>query len=294
MKILLTGGNGFVGSALGLALVKQGHEVVAVSRDPSRTRLPFSAEVRDWDSLKGGMLGIDAIFHLAGEPVAQRWTPEVKKKILASRVDTARLLREAVQGSPGARPAVFFSASAIGYYGDRGDELLREDSFPGKDFLAGVCVEWEKAAQAFRPLCGRVAIFRIGLVLGPGGGAMEKILPPFKLGLGGRLGRGEQWMSWIHLDDLLSFFLSALADHSIKGVYNAVAPAPARNKDFTRALAAHLGRPAALPVPAFALKLALGEMSAALLASERVSCEKALGAGFRFRYPDLASAFATL
>jgi len=293
MRILLTGASGFVGQKLGLALTSRGEEVIAVVRNAAKTKLPFRAELREWGNL-GNLAGIDAILHLAGESVAQRWSDQAKKKIISSRVDTARQLREALTNSPAARPLTFLSASAIGFYGDRGEELLRENSFPGKDFLSTVCVEWEKAAQAFQPLCGRVVSLRIGLVLGADGGAMTKILPPFKLGLGGRLGSGEQWMSWIHLDDLVSLLLFALDQSSIKGVYNAVSPGPVKNKEFTQTLAETLGRPAVLPVPAFALKLAFGEMSSALLGSQNVSSEKVSAAGFRFRFPGIAEALKAL
>ena len=290
MKVLLTGATGFVGQKLGLALAKAGHQVVAVARDPSRAKLEYSAEVRDWDSLKGDMLGFDAVINLAGEPVAQSWTPEAKRRILSSRTGAAKSIREALQSSPGARPLVLLSASGIGFYGDKGDALLREDLLPGDDFLAKVCVDWEKAALAMQPLVGRVAVFRIGMVLGRGGGALAKMLPPFKLGLGGRLGSGEQWISWIQLDDLVSLFLHALENPSVKGVYNAAAPAPVKNKDFTRALAEAVKRPALLPAPAFGLKLALGEMSSMLLGSQRASADKIQATGFRFRYPGLKEA----
>lgn len=290
MKVLLTGASGFVGQRLGLALVQAGHQVVAVGRDPSRMKLEFSAEKRDWDSLQGAMLGIDAIINLAGEPVAQSWNPETKRRILSSRVDSARRLREALQSSPGSRPLVLLSASGIGFYGDQGDKILQESLLPGEDFLAKVCVEWEKAALAMQPLVARVAVFRIGMVLGKGGGALAKMLPPFRLGLGGRLGSGEQWVSWIQLEDLVQLFLFALDNPGVKGVFNAVAPAPVKNIDFTRELAAAVKRPAVLPAPAFALKLALGEMSSMLLGGQRASPQKIQDAGFRFRYPALGDA----
>lgn len=292
MKVLLTGATGFVGQKLGLALVNAGHQVVAVSRDPSRMKLDFSAEKRDWESLRGQMLGIEAIIHLAGEPVAQSWSPSTKKKIISSRVDTARRLREALESSPGSRPLVLLSASGVGFYGDGGERLLEESLLPGDDFLARVCVDWEKTALAMQPLVGRVAVLRIGMVLGQGGGALAKMLPPFQLGVGGRLGSGEQWMSWIQLEDLVQLFLFALANPAVKGVFNAVAPQPVKNKDFTKALAAALHRPAFAAVPAFALKLALGEMSQMVLGGQRASCKKAMDAGFRFRYPSLPDALA--
>lgn len=293
MKVLLTGASGFVGQQLGLALTARGDEVIAVVRDPRKAKLPFKAELREWGAL-GDFAGIDAIVHLAGEPVAQRWEPWVKRTILSSRVDTARQLREALQDSPAVRPRVYVSASAIGFYGDRGDTLLAENELPADYFLSDVCVDWEKSASAFRNLVGRVAVLRFGMVIGEGGGAMAKMLPAFKLGVGGRLGSGEQWMSWIHLDDLVSMLLFAIDEPSIKGVYNAVAPGAAKNKDFTAALGKALGKPAVLPVPAFALRLLLGEMSTMLLFSQKVSPEKITAAGFRFRFADLPSALKNL
>lgn len=293
MKVLLTGASGFVGNKLGLALVHNGHEVVAVARDPGKTKLPFKAELRSWDKL-GDLGGVDAIIHLAGETVAQRWSPEAKKKIISSRVDSAKKLREALERSPGARLSAFLCASAVGYYGDGGDKSLAENELPGKDFLAEVCVEWEKAAAAFRPFSGRVASFRIGLVLGRDGGALPKMLPAFKLGLGGRLGAGEQWMSWIHVSDLVALFLFALENSSIRGVYNAVAPQPAKNKDFTKALGEAIGRPTRIPVPGLALRALMGEMSGMLLGGQRASALKIEEAGFRFRYPALSEALRSL
>lgn len=289
MRVLLTGASGFVGKKLGLALVKRGDEVVAIVRNPAKTKLPFKAELRAWDSI-GDLSGIDSIVHLAGETVAQRWSLETKKRIVNSRVDSARQLREAMAKSPGARLESYISASAVGYYGDTGDKLVTETARAGSDFLAEVCVDWEKSAAAFRQKAGRVTCLRIGVVLGKGGGALAKMLPAFKLGLGGRLGSGEQWMSWIHVDDLVALLLFALDTPAIKGVYNAVAPGAVKNKDFTAELGKALGRPARIPVPSLALRLAMGEMSEILLGGQKASAEKISDAGFRFRYPVLSEA----
>lgn len=285
MRVLLSGASGFVGKALGQALTQRGDQVVAVVRDPAKTKLPFPAEMISWNAA-APLANIDAVIHLAGESVAQRWSASTKEKILRSRVDTARQLRKLVSG----RPAVYISASAIGYYGDRGDELLNEEAAPGNDFLAGVCREWEATARDWEGAASRVAIFRFGVILGRHGGALEKMLPVFRAGVGGRLASGQQWMSWVHLDDVVGMLLHALDRNSIKGVYNAVAPAPVRNSEFTEVLAHVLHRPALLPVPAFALKLAAGEMSAIFLASQRVSAEKIQASGFSFKYPSLAPA----
>lgn len=293
VKVLLSGATGFVGRQLGLALTARGDEVIAIVRDAKKTKLPFKAELREWSAL-GDFTGIDAIVHLAGETVAQRWEPWTKRTILSSRVDTARQIREALQNSPAVRPRVYLSASAIGIYGDRGDALLKENELPANYFLSDVCVDWEKSATAFRNLVGRVVMLRLGMVIGEGGGAMSKMLPAFKLGLGGRLGSGEQWMSWIHLQDLVTMLLFAIDEPSIKGVYNAVAPGFVKNKDFTAELGKALGKPARLPAPAFALRLLLGEMSTMLLYSQKVSPEKITAAGFRFRFADLPSALKNL
>ncbi len=293
VKVLISGASGFVGKKLGLALTARGDQVIAVVRDAKKAKLPFKAELREWDKL-GDFTGVDAIVHLAGETVAQRWEPWTKRLILSSRVDTARQLREALENSPAVRPQAYISASAIGIYGDRGEALLKENELPGSDFLSDVCVDWEKSAQAFRAKVGRVAIFRFGLVIGPGGGAMAKMLPAFKLGLGGRLGSGEQWMSWIHVDDLVNMLLFAMDDSAIKGVYNAVSPVPIKNQEFAATLGQALRKPARLPAPAFVLRLLLGDMSSMLLGSQKVSAEKISAAGFRFRFPGLAEALKNL
>jgi uncharacterized protein (TIGR01777 family) len=190
------------------------------------------------------------------------------------------------------RPSVLVSASAIGYYGSRGDEVLTEQSPPGSGFLPEVCVEWEREAQAAARLGVRVALLRIGIVLGPGGGMLKSVLPPFKAGLGGRLGSGKQWMSWIHLDDLAGMIVFAIEDARVNGPVNAVAPQPVRNSDFTLAVAHTVHRPAVFPVPLFALKLRFGEMAEVILESQRVSPEAATSAGFRYRYPSLDEALA--
>jgi uncharacterized protein (TIGR01777 family) len=227
--------------------------------------------------------------YLAGAPVAQRWTREARRKIRASRIEGARLLIAALSRLS-QKPSALICASAIGIYGARGDEVLTESSPPGQGFLADVCREWESSADLAKVLGLRVVKLRIGVVLGPGGGALARMLPPFKAGLGGRLGSGRQWMSWIHLDDLVELVRFAVEQPSLRGVVNATSPNPVTNAAFTAALAAVLKRPAVLPVPAFALKMAFGAMAEILLDSQRVLPQVAQAVGFQFQYPDLEPA----
>jgi uncharacterized protein (TIGR01777 family) len=285
-RIVLTGASGFVGRALGAALAARGDAVIAVTRhgDAAKAGVPFAAEVASWEGLPA-LRHVDALVHLAGEPVAQRWTAAAKDRIVSSRLEGARLLLEAATRFEGRRPEVLVSASGIGYYGDRGDEPLDEGSSPGTGFLAQTCVAWERAAQDGPPVVPRVAIHRLGMVLGKGGGALAKMAPPFRLGLGGRIGSGRQWVSWVHLDDLVAQLLGSIDDPSRKGVYNAVAPEPVRNAEFTEALARALGRRARFPVPAPALRLAFGEMAGMLLEGQRVAPGRLAAEGFVFRYP---------
>jgi uncharacterized protein (TIGR01777 family) len=232
------------------------------------------------------------VVHLAGEPLAQRWTAEAKRTIRESRVEGTRaLVGSLARLSP--RPAMLVSASAVGIYGSRGDQLLTEDSAPGSGFLADVCAEWERTAGVANALGIRVVIVRTGVVLGHGG-ALARMLPVFKLGLGGRLGSGRQWMSWIHIDDLTALIEFVLSGARLRGPVNATAPNPVTNAEFTRTLASALHRPAFAVVPAFALKMLFGEMASVLLDSQRVLPKAAQAAGFQFRYPDLGPALAGL
>jgi uncharacterized protein (TIGR01777 family) len=240
-----------------------------------------------------GLRDADAVINLAGEPVAQRWNDDVKRRIRESRVTGTRNL-VAGMAKLAKRPAVLVCSSAVGYYGSRGDQILDESSAPGDDFLAGVCVEWEKEAQAAEPLGVRVARIRTGIVLDARGGALQRMLPPFKLGLGGRLGHGGNWMSWIHAEDLVELYRFALETSSAHGPFNGTAPSPVTNSDFTKALADAVHRPAIFPVPELALKLLFGEMGTVLLSSQRAVPRAAVDAGFRFRFPELAGALADL
>jgi uncharacterized protein (TIGR01777 family) len=284
MRILVTGITGFIGRKLGERLAGEGHEIVALVRDPG-VRLPFPADLKGWDTKE--ISGIDAVIHLAGESIAaRRWSEAQKKRILSSRTETARKLGRIVKNPP-----LLISASGIGFYGDRGEEELTESSPRGGGFLADVCEEWENSAKEIG--AARTVMLRTGMVLGRDGGALAKILPLFRAGLGGKLGSGRQWVSWIHLDDIVSLYLFALKNGGLEGAVNAVAPFPVTNEEFTKVLAKAVNRPAVLPAPSFALKLALGEMSTLLLASQRVK-ETVSGRGFPFKYRSLSQAMAEI
>lgn len=292
MKIAISGASGLIGRRLLKALVAQGHSLHVWSRHAG-TNLPGGIGISVWDPVKGepaaaDLKQADAIIHLAGEPLAQRWTPEVRRRIRDSRVIGTRHLVHAL-GLIDRRPQVLISASAVGYYGSRRDELLTEASSAGSGFLADVCMEWEQEAQAAESLGMRVVRLRTGVVLDARGGALAKMLPPFRFGLGGRLGDGRQWMSWIHIDDLVGIITHFL-NTPLGGPVNAVAPNPVTNAEFTRTLAATIRRPAIFPVPVFALRLMFGEMSSVLLDSQKVVPRAAEAAGHPFRYPELAPA----
>lgn len=291
MIIAVTGASGFVGRALVPALRRSGHTVRTVGRGSS-------SDVR-WDPRAGALRaadldGVDAVVHLAGASVSERWTPEHKREILESRVKGTSLIATTIAAMP-RKPRVLVSASAIGIYGSRGDEWLLEDSTTGSDFLAEVGRAWESNADAARDAGIRVVHPRIGIVLSPAGGALAKMLPAFRLGAGGPMGSGRQWMSWIALDDLIGAMQFALTAEALAGPVNAVAPSPVTNAAFGTALGAALHRPAIVPVPAFALRLMFGEMAeATVLASQRVRETKLTGAGYTFRYPELDGALRHL
>ncbi len=293
MKMTLTGATGFLGSALTAQLRTDGQELRILSRNP-RGRPGYFA----WNPVAGrppeaSLAGADAVIHLAGEPVAQRWSPAVKAAIRSSRVDGTRHLVEALTTlSP--RPQVLVCASATGYYGDRGAEVLTEQSKPGRGFLPDTCKEWESTADLARALGIRVVKLRTGVVLGRGGGALAKMLPPFRAGIGGPLAGGGQWMSWIHVQDMVRLIGWAVLNQGVAGPVNCVSPNPVTNKDFTRILAAGLHRPAFFPVPGFALKMLYGEMASVLTESQRVIPQAALDLGFRFQRPELGEALSDL
>ena len=292
MKVLVSGASGFVGSRLTARLTDDGHQVTRLVRSHPK---PERAEIQ-WDAAAGGLepsalAGFDAVVHLAGENISQgRWTDAKKARIRHSRVRGTQLLAQTL-ARPAGRPKVLVTASAIGFYGNRGDEQLDEQSPPGSGFLADVCRQWESATEPAAEAGIRVVPLRLGLVLSSTGGALAKMLPIFRLGLGGPLGSGRQYVSWITLDDVIGAIQHAIAADSLRGPVNAVAPHPVTNREFTRALGRALRRPALLPVPAFALRVILGQMAnELLLASTRVVPRRLLDSGFRFRDPGLESA----
>ncbi len=303
MRVLVAGASGLVGKRLVDRLLEAGHEVVALSRAPEVTELelPVRCTTFRWDPEVGNLDdealdGVDAIVQLAGESVGDgRWTPARKASILDSRVAATRLLINAVNDRPAEdRPGVFVSASAIGFYGDRADEPLDESAAEGEGFLADVCIEWESEVAGAEDAGMRAVCLRTGIVLSRAGGALPRLLLPFRLMVGGRVGSGKQWMSWIHLDDLVSLYIFALENDDVVGPINAVAPHPVTNRQFTRALGRALSRPALLPAPAWALRALLGEMSALVLDSQRVHPAAVLEAGFRFDYEALEHALEDL
>jgi hypothetical protein len=296
IKALITGGTGLLGREL---LVKQQDSVV-LSRDPARaSRERGVGRAVRWDSASApapieALQGIDIVFNLAGEPVAEgRWTEDKKRRIRDSRVLGTRNLVAGLRALD-RKPEVLVSASAVGYYGDRGDEELDETSQAGRGFLAEVCSEWEREALAAEALGVRVVCVRIGIVLAPGGGALARMLTPFKMGAGGRLGSGKQWMPWIHIDDVVGVLLHAGRTAAIRGVMNAVSPEPVTNAEFTRALGRAVHRPAFLAVPMTALHIAFGEMSEVLMASQRVLPRVAERTGYRFKHAGLEGALAAV
>lgn len=286
MQIGLTGASGFVGRALVRAATRRGHEVVAFSRDPKRV-VHDTIETRAFSTTAApDFRGCEAIVHLAGENIAGFWTAAKKRRIRESRIEGARRV---VEGIRAASPEVFVCASAIGYYAGGGETELHEDAPPGRGFLAEVCQATEREAIAAENTC-RVARLRFGIVLGPGGGALGQMLPVFRLGLGGKLGDGRQWWSWIHLEDLATMLLFAVENMEVRGVLNATSPWPVRNADFTRVLAKLLHRPAFTRVPRWALKLLFRDLAGEFLESRRVAPAAATALDFPFKFPELEPA----
>ncbi|QPJ64690.1 MAG: TIGR01777 family protein [Candidatus Nitrohelix vancouverensis] len=297
MKIMVTGATGFIGKELVKRLNDKGHEMVVLTRKPEAARfnIPVECELREWEpegkALSPSIMkGIDAVINLAGEGIANGlWTDTRKQKIMNSRVSSVRRLVDAmVQCNK--RPRVFVSASAIGFYGDRGDESLDETAREGEGFLSRVCQRWENEIFETKDSGIRTVALRFGMVLGHDGGALGAMEPAFRLGLAGRLGDGRQWMSWIHIHDLVDLLIHAVEQPGMNGIYNAVSPNPVRNLEFTKTLGQTLKRPTILPVPAFALRLLLGELSGLLLASQRVSADKIVKTGFNFNFANLKDA----
>jgi uncharacterized protein (TIGR01777 family) len=298
MRVVVTGATGVLGRALVGALLARGDEVVALSRDERRARQVLGARVEPyaWPSPtdapppEDALAGADAVVHLLGEPVAQRWTTEAKERIRRSRVDGTRSLAQGLLAlAPDRRPGTLVSQSATGYYGPRGDESLSEDAPAGHDFLAGVVVAWEREALVAASDL-RVAVTRTGVVLSPEGGALAKMLPFFRLGIGGPVAGGRQYVPWVHLDDVVGAMLFCVDNPQAGGPINLTAPNPVTNAQLSRALGRVLGRPAVLPVPAFALKLLYGEMAQIVTTGQRVLPARLGQLGHRFRHPELEAA----
>jgi len=299
MKILVCGATGLIGSSVCKLLSQDGHDVSATSRSATKSQGLAAKEVHQWDPQAGppseqALEGVDAVVNLVGEPIdARRWSDEQKKLIRDSRVVTTRNLVDGLRSSR-TKPAVLVNGSAVGYYGNRGDEILEETASPGHGFMSEVCLEWEREAQRATEMGIRSVQVRTGVVLSREGGALKKMLMPFKLGIGGRLGSGKQWFPWIHIDDIAGIFRHSTIDSSVAGPVNGVSPNLATNAEFTRALAESLHRPAFLPVPEMSLKVLLGEMSEVLFDSQRAVPSKAISTGYKFAHPDLSAALKDL
>jgi hypothetical protein len=300
MKLLIAGATGFVGSALTERLARQNHSLVLLSRKPMRQR---STSQKNWLMWQPGVRGdeweqsidaIDGVINLAGEPIAgKRWSDAQKERLRSSRLASTRALVDAI-GRAKNKPKFFLSASAVGYYGGRGDETLSEDSAPGEDFLARLCVEWEAEAKRAEELGVRVVLVRTGIVLGKGQGALAKMVTPFKFFAGGPLGSGEQWMPWIHIDDEVGLIVFLAENEQARGPVNGTAPNPVTMGQFSKSLGAVLNRPAWASVPSFALSLLLGEMADMLLNGQRALPAAALRLGYRFKYSNIDDALKSL
>jgi hypothetical protein len=292
MKVAISGATGLIGTALRESLRADGIEVIALSRKPSVPPLetiPWDVESGRFDASR--LEQVDAVVNLAGEPIAQRWNDRRKKAIRDSRVNGTKLLVEGLK-SLKRRPKVLVSSSAVGFYGDRGDEVLDESSTPGIGFLPDTCQAWERAAMEAMGLGIRTSVLRTGIVLSIRGGALKTMLLPFRLGIGGPLGGGRQWMSWIHIDDIVGAIRHILEKDDVMAAVNGTATNPVTNREFTRALGRALSRPAFLPAPTFGIKLAFGEMASILIEGQRVVPKKLLETGYRFRFPELPGALA--
>jgi uncharacterized protein len=294
-RVAVTGATGLIGPSVVAALRERGCEVTVLSRDPERARARLDGvEAVAWDAERepapaAALQGRDAVVHLAGEPIAQRWSGRVKRALRDSRVLGTRNLLSGLAELAG-RPRTLVSSSAVGYYGSRGEEPLDEDAPPGRDFLAQICVEWEAEAARAERLGLRAVQLRTGVVLDARGGALQKMLPPFRLGVGGPVAGGRQFVSWVHRDDVAGLALAALDDERFSGPVNATAPEPVTNAELSRELGRALHRPALLPVPGAALRLLYGEMAQIVTGGARVVPAKALVLGHEFRYPRLGEA----
>jgi len=292
MKALITGGTGFIGHALTQHLTRQGHAVTVLSRNPDKVAAlcgPGVNALGNLEQLKAEDT-YQVIINLAGEPIFDaRWTDARKKLLRDSRINLTEQLVDTI-GRMDIKPDLLINGSAVGYYGDQGDTVLTEQSAPHPDFSHQLCADWEQAARKAEQFGVRVCLIRTGLVIAEDGGLLKRMLLPFRLGLGGRLGSGRQWMSWIHREDWIAIVQAMINNASMQGAYNATAPNPVTNREFTQTLAYCLNRPALLPVPDWLLKTMLGEMSELVLGSQRVMPERLLAQDFEFQYPDLVSA----
>jgi uncharacterized protein len=293
VRVAVTGATGVIGRAVVRELVERGDSVVALSRD--RSKADLDVEVVEWRDPKTGpapaaaLSGVDGVVHLLGEPLAQRWSEDAKREIHDSRALGTRNL-VAGMGAASPRPAVLVSQSATGYYGPHGDEVVDESSGPGDSFEASVVVDWEAEARAAEQLGLRVALCRTGVVLSPSGGALAKMLTPFKLGVGGPVAGGRQYLPWVHIDDVVGALLFALDSSDVSGPINVTAPTPVTNREFSKALGRALHRPAFMPVPGFALRLLYGEMAAIVTTGVRAEPRRLEELGYRFRRPELRGA----
>lgn len=290
MRVVVTGASGTIGRALSAALLARGDGVIGISRRPDAAPAG-EVDWRSWDELAGAVEDAGAVVHLAGAGIAdKRWSEGRKRLLRDSRIETARRVVQAIRGA-GDAPGVLVSGSAVGIYGSRGDELLDEEAVPGDDFLGRLCVDWEAAAQGSGV---RTVTLRSGVVLAREGGALRKMLPPFRLGLGGPIGRGRQFMAWIHRDDLVGVILHAIDSPGVEGVINGVAPQAVTNAAFSKALGRVLGRPVVLRVPPFVLKLQLGEGVSVVTGSQRVSAGRIQSLGYEFQHPEVEEALRDL
>ncbi|MBN1418001.1 MAG: TIGR01777 family oxidoreductase [Planctomycetes bacterium] len=301
MKVFITGGTGLIGGAILGALRARGDDATALTRDPGRARARLGegvALVQGDPAVPGAwekaVEGADAAIALAGEPIFPgRWTAEKKERIRASRIDGMRNLARAIENAR-PRPRILISTSAIAYYGPRGDEEVDESGAPGSDYLANLCLDWEAAAGGLSAIGVRTVILRFGIVLAPAGGALARMLPPFRWFVGGPIGSGEQWVSWIHIADGVGLVFRALDEFRMEGAFNATAPQPVRNRDLAKAIGATVGRPAFVRTPAWMLRLFMGEVAGVLLTGQRVIPRAALAAGYAFRFPELRGALQDL
>ena len=297
MKIIITGGSGFVGSNLATCLLERGHQIIAIGRSEPRHQSDrenyrfITADTTGKGPWQKELADADAVVNLAGTSIFRRWTKKYKKQIYDSRILTTRNVVEAL---PSDTNLTLCSASGAGYYGSRGDDILKEDESAGSDFLAGVSKDWEQEAMRASAKGVRVAIMRFGVILGKNGGAMSKLIPPFKMFVGGPLGDGNQWFPWLHLDDLMAAIEFVLDHQEVSGPLNFCGPDPVRNRELAQALGDALGRPSFMPAPAFMIRLVTGEFGDVFLGSQRTLPAKLLNHGFSFKYPEIRGAIEAI